>query len=152
MTQRGADQRDPETYAILGAAIEVHRTLGHGFLEQVYQAALARELKARFVPFEREVAIPVFYAGEPLDVFYRADFVCYGSVIVELKALSNLTGTEQAQVINYLKATGLRRALLLNFGADRLEYKRLVFNLRSSASSADHTPFDSTQFTDPSAC
>lgn len=129
--------RDPQTYAIIGAAMEVHRILGHGFLEAVYQEALACEMLERGIAFEREVALPVCYKGRRLQCAYRADFVCFGEVIVELKALSQLTSVDEAQVINELKATGLHRSLLLNFGAPSLESKRLVFDLRESAKSAD---------------
>ncbi|MDP9236221.1 MAG: GxxExxY protein [Chloroflexota bacterium] len=118
---------DLQTYAIIGAAMEVHRALGHGFLEPVYQEALAREFAARSVLFAGECDIPISYKGERLDCTYRADFICYGEVIVELKALGRLTAVEQSQLLNYLKATGLKRGLLVNFGAARLEYKRLVF-------------------------
>ncbi len=121
-----ADKRDPQTYAIIGAAMEVHRRLGHGFLEAVYQEALQVEFLEQGVPFQREVEVPIVYRERQLGCSYRADFVCFGEVIVELKALKSLTDIEQAQVINYLKATGLQRALLLNFGAASLEHKRVV--------------------------
>jgi GxxExxY protein len=128
-----ADKRDAETYAVIGAAMAVHAELGCGFLEAVYQEALARELVARSVPHTREVGLPIFYRGERLNTTYRVDFLCFGSLIVELKALHHLSGIEEAQVINYLKASGMHKAMLLNFGSPSLEYKRLVLNLRPSA-------------------
>ena len=132
------DVRDPRTYAIIGAAMGVHRELDCGFLEAVYQEALAVEFEARGVPFEREVNLPFSYKGETLNTAYRADFICFDSVIVEVKAISKLGGTEQAQLINYLKATGHEVGLLLNFGAQSLQHQRLVFTKSAqSAESAD---------------
>ena len=126
-----------EVYSVVGAAIEVHRDLGPGFLEAVYQEALEREFQLQNIPYEREKELPVLYRGEPLNTFYKADFVCFNSVIVELKALKGFTSREESQVINYLKASGLHRALLINFGTPSLQHKRLVYNLRESAKSAD---------------
>lgn len=117
---------DPKTYAIIGAALEVHKQLGCGFLEAVYQEAMAQELAEREIPFERERELPVEYKGTRLNVVYRADFICYGAVIVELKALPRLTGTEEAQVLNYLKATGFETGILINFGAKSLETRRFT--------------------------
>ncbi|MBI3092593.1 MAG: GxxExxY protein [Candidatus Tectomicrobia bacterium] len=132
------DKSDPRSYAIIGAAMEVHGQLGCGFLEAVYQEALERELAVRRVPYKREFELPVFYKGWRLNTAYRVDFVCFDSVIVEVKALAKLSGTEQAQVINYLKASGYEVGLLFNFGAQSLEYRRYVFSKSvPSAQSAD---------------
>lgn len=117
-------QGDPETFAIIGAAMAVHRGLGCGFLEAVYQEALQIEFGNRGIPCERECALPIQYAGKTLCTFYKADFVCYGKVIVELKASKSLEECHEAQVINYLKASGLPLCLLINFGAGSLQYRR----------------------------
>jgi len=128
MSPMSADEKDEETYAIIGGAMAVHGTLGIGFLEAVYQAAFAVELAARAIPFRREAPLTITYRGKSLGVSYRADFLCFETVIVELKAQTRLSIIEHTQVINYLKASGLHRALLVNFGAPRLEYKRLVLS------------------------
>lgn len=122
-----AVNRDPQTYAIIGAAMEIHRQLGPGFLEAVYQEAAVIEFTHRQIPFEHEVSLPVRYKGILLSTHYRADFVCFADIIVEFKALSQITSVHESQVLNYLKATGYRRGLLFNFGAPRLQYKRLVW-------------------------
>ena len=111
----------------------VHRELGCGFLEAVYQEALEKEFGIENIPFEREKRLPIQYRGQTLNTFYQADFVCFDSIIVELKALKQLSGTEEAQVINYLKASSLQKALLINFGTPQMVYKRFVNNLRPSA-------------------
>src|SRR5882724_11915417 len=93
---------DPKTYALIGAAMEVHRQLGCGFLEPVYQESLAIEFTERRIPFLRELKLPIDYKGQRLSIAYCPDFICFDSIIVELKALSRMSGTEEAQVINYL--------------------------------------------------
>ena len=115
-----------ESYKIIGAAMEVHRELGNGFLEAVYQEALAIELKRMDIRYEREVKLKVNYKGQVLSKHYEADFVCYDKIIIETKAMSKLCGEHESQVINYLKTTGFKLGLLINFGAESLEYKRLV--------------------------
>ena len=130
------ESSDPQTYAIIGAAMEVHRQLGPGFLEAVYQEALAIEFAIRGIPFVAQVELPVFYKGHRLKCYYRADFLCYDSVIVEIKALQTLSGADEAQGINYLKATEHERGLLVNFGSPSLQYKRLILsNSRKQAQS-----------------
>ncbi len=113
------------TFAVIGAAMEVHRILGPGYLEAVYQAALAHELTLRGIRFEQLKRLPVTYKGV-LVGDYVADFVIEDKIILEIKAVSALNTNHEAQALNYLAATGLRLALLLNFGARSLQHKRLV--------------------------
>ncbi|MBI9065268.1 MAG: GxxExxY protein [Marinilabiliaceae bacterium] len=115
-----------ETYAIIGAAMEVHKELGNGFFENVYQEALEIELINRNIPFKREEKIHIQYKGQILKKHYIADFICYKNVIVELKALSELTSDHEAQLLNYLKVTGINIGLLINFGEKSLKYKRMT--------------------------
>jgi GxxExxY protein len=115
-----------EVYAIIGAAMAVHRDMGSGFLEPVYQECLEMELAGRAIPAVPQQELPVFYKGRRLKKTYIADLVAYGKIIVELKALDKLTPREESQAINYLKASGLEVALLINFGVESLEWKRLV--------------------------
>ena len=115
-----------ESYAIHGALFAVHRELGVGFLERVYQDALEYEFKERGIPYEREKLIQIMYKDKPLGEPYRADFVCYDKIIVELKALSELDGTHRAQVINYLKAAKMKLGLLVNFGEISAKVERLL--------------------------
>jgi GxxExxY protein len=122
--------KDQRTYKIIGAAMEVHRELGRGFLEAVYQEALAIEFKMQGLSYRQQQLIEIMYKGKSMEKKYQPDFVCYNEIIVEIKALSKLTGNEEAQLINYLKATGLEIGLLINFGTKSLEHKRFVYNLR----------------------
>ena len=118
---------EKETYKIIGAAMEVHKELGCGFLEAVYQEAMEKEFCLQHIPYRREMPLPVYYKNEILQKAYIADFVCYDKIIVELKALSGLSNEHEAQILNYLKAAKLRVGLLINFGGKSLEYKRMVF-------------------------
>jgi GxxExxY protein len=121
--------RDEKTYRIIGCAVEVHRDLGCGFLEAVYQEALGEEFGIQEIPFRSQPTVEILYKGKPLTKTYQPDFICYDEIIVEIKAISSLTGLEEAQLINYLKATGMKVGLLINFGSKSLEHKRLVYNL-----------------------
>ena len=116
-----------EVYNIIGAAMEVHKILGCGFLEAVYQEALELEFQYRKIPYEREVQLDIYYKEQLLKKHYQADFICYDDIIVELKALSALTSEHESQLLNYLKATGSKVGLLINFGNKSLEYKRMVY-------------------------
>ena len=116
-----------ECFKIIGAAMKVHRTLGAGFLEAVYQEALELEFQQHGIPYEREKNLTISYNGVELHQTYKADFICYGKIIVELKAVSSLDNVHRAQTINYLKATDLKLGLLINFGDfEELIWERIV--------------------------
>jgi len=107
---------EQESYAIRGAVFDVYREMGCGFLEAVYQECLEKELKLRHIPFVAQQELTLVYKGEMLKQTYKPDFVCYGSIILEIKAVKEINGEHRAQLHNYLKATGLRLGLLVNFG------------------------------------
>ena len=115
-----------ESYKIRGALFAVHNELGCGFLERVYQDALEVEFRLRNIPYEREKLIQVMYKGYPLGEPYRADFVCYGKVIIELKSVSEILDVHRAQIINYLKATKMKLGFLVNFGEESINIERIV--------------------------
>ncbi len=115
-----------ESHQIIGAAIEVHKTLGNGFLEPVYQEALSLEFENMAIPFEKEKQLRIKYKDRCLEKYYVADFVCFDKIIVECKALNGLLPEHESQVINYLNAAGFRLGLLINFGGTKTEFKRLA--------------------------
>lgn len=115
-----------ESYMIIGACMEVHKKLGTGFLESVYSEALEKELKNKNVPYEREKKLQIYYEGEPLKKYFKADFVCFNSIIVELKSNGFISKSDIRQSLNYLKATQYKLGILANFGTSSLTYKRIV--------------------------
>jgi len=123
-----------EVYAIIGAAMDVYNNLGPGFLEAVYQEAMEIETLARKIPAAPEQKLFIEYKGAPLKKFYEADLICYEKIIVEIKALDKLTSREEAQLLNYLKATGCPVGVLINFGSrNDLEWKRMVLTPNKQA-------------------
>jgi len=123
--------QDPRTFAIIGAAYEVHRVLGAGYLELFYKDALAIEFAERGIPFHAETPCSVEYKGHSLRGEYRIDFVCFEQIVLEIKARSVTGPADYAQVINYLASSKLRCGLLLNFGASKLEHKRFIWEPRT---------------------
>ena len=117
------------TGKVIGACYTVHNELGCGFYEKVYQEALAIVLREQGIPFEREKHLPIEFHGKVLDCDYIADFVIDNTIILELKAVSDISSTFESQVINYLKATGLQVGLLINFGQEELQVRRLAANI-----------------------
>lgn len=115
-----------ESYRIIGACMEVHKKLGSGFLESVYAEALQLEFKKADIPYEHEKKLPVYYEDQPLKKYFKADFVCYDSIIIELKATKYLVEADRQQTLNNIKATKFKLGLLINFGTSSLTYKRIV--------------------------
>ena len=115
-----------ETYQIIGAAQEVHRELGNGFLEAVYHEALEMEFRNKEIPYESEKELNISYKNNLLHKKYKVDFLCFGKIIVEIKALSKLTSDHESQLLNYLKASNLKVGLLINFGERSLKVKQII--------------------------
>lgn len=115
------------TYKIIGVAIGVHKELGPGFLEAVYEEALIIELKKAGIPFENQIELDILYKGEKLKKKYRADFIIDEKIVLDIKGINRLTEIDEAQLINYLKATGLKVGLVINFGRVSLEWRRVIY-------------------------
>jgi len=115
-----------ESYKIIGACMKVHRELGRGFLESVYEEALKKEFESEMIPYKSQEKIEVFYEGEKLNRFFKADFICYDKIIVEIKAVAQIPNAFCAQLKNYLTATNKELGLLVNFGEPSLAYKRIL--------------------------
>ena len=115
-----------ESFAIIGACMKVHRTLGAGFLLAVYEEALEREFQNLKIPFKRQVKLDLYYGNQKLTKQYRADFICYDEIIVEIKAVSLIPTAFYAQLQNYLKCTNIELGMLINFGTSSLTYKRMI--------------------------
>jgi len=120
-----------ESYKIIGACMKVHRSLGAGFLEAVYEEALEKEFLTQNIPFKRQLKLELYYENEKLKKQYRADFVCYDTIILEIKAVSQMPVAFYGQLKNYLKCTNMELGMLINFGMPSLVYKRII-NLKNS--------------------
>jgi len=115
-----------ESYKIIGICMDIHSTLGKGFLEAVYNEVLEKEFIKQQVPYQREVKLDIFFKGEKLDKKYKADFICYEEIILETKSVSFLHDNFTKQILNYLRATNKKLGILINFGESSLKYKRVV--------------------------
>src|SRR2546421_12203799 len=140
MIMKALTENNSRTFAMIGAAMEVHKQLGCGFLEAVYQEALSIEFAKRNIPSRREVRLPIHYKGQLLSTAYCVDFICFDSVIIELKALAHMSGTEEAHVFFFKQKTAYEIGLLLNFGTGSLQQRRLILSKSvESAKSADNS-------------
>ena len=117
---------EDETYKILGACIQVHKQLGNGFAENIYREALAKELTKSEIPFEQEKKLPIFYNGSPLNNYLVADFVCFDTIILDIKSLGFIPQTLKQQVLKFLKLTNLDISYIVNFGEKSLTWKRYI--------------------------
>ncbi len=115
-----------ESFAIVGACMKVHRALGAGFLEAVYEEVLEKEFQSQKIPYKRQVKLDLYYEGVKLKKQYRADFICYDTIIIEIKAVNQIPSVFYAQLQNYLKCTIMELGKLINFGTPSLTYKRIV--------------------------
>ena len=115
-----------ESYKIIGICMNIHSTLGNGFLEAVYSEVLEKEFVKNNIPYKREVKLDLFFNGEKLDKKYKADFICFDNIILEIKAVSFIHENFTKQTLNYLKATDKKLGLLINFGEKSLKYKRII--------------------------
>lgn len=115
-----------ESFKIIGACMKVHRSLGAGFLEAVYEEALEKEFLIQNIPFKRQLKLELYYENEKLKKQYRADFVCHDAIVLEIKAVSHIPDIFYAQLKNYLKCTKMELGMLINFGMPSLTYKRII--------------------------
>ena len=115
-----------ESYKIIGICMNIHSTLGNGFLEAVYSEVLEKEFVKNNIPYQREVKLDLFFNGEKLDKKYKADFICFDNIILEIKAVSFIHENFTKQTLNYLEATDKKLGLLINFGEKSLKYKRII--------------------------
>ena len=123
-----------ESYKIVGICMRVHSNLGAGFLEAVYEEALEKELNKEKIPFQKQVKLELYYDNQKMNKTYRADFICYDKIILEIKAVSNMPTAFYAQLRNYLRCTEMKLGILINFGQPSLQYKRIL-NSKSSPNS-----------------
>ncbi len=117
---------EEHTYKIIGACINVHKALGNGFLESVYQEALEKEFIKQNIPYSKQYKLEVMFDGKPLEKYFKVDFFCYESIILEIKATCFLHNDFKKQTINYLNASGMEVGLLVNFGESSLKWKRVI--------------------------
>lgn len=125
---------EQHTFQIIGACMEVQKILGNGFLESVYEEALEKEFIKRHIPYSRQQKLELFYDNKPMDKFFKVDFLCFDSIILELKAVSFLNNDAKKLTLNYLNASKLQVGLLINFGESSLKWKRFINTIQCNPS------------------